>query len=158
MTGSVACSSARLHLRTYDQFVRHKWGKTKNGREIVWKASVDHVAILFHNHWAFLKMNGACASEYVTVHTILGGSPVILWISLGGKPKWLPLKFGYHDVLHTSPTRFFATKKPAPELHFTELQAYGYKLAAKEERNWPREVHQLHTKDKLSSEHNCTYI
>ena len=31
------------------------------------------------------------------------GSPVILWISLGGKPKWLPLKFGYHDVMHTSP-------------------------------------------------------
>ena len=29
--------------------------------------------------------------------------PVILWISLGGKPKWLPLKFGYHDVMRTSP-------------------------------------------------------
>ena len=34
--------------------------------------------------------------EYVIVHTILGGSPVILWISLGGKPKmasfeiWIP--------------------------------------------------------------------
>ena len=25
--------------------------------------------------------------EYVIVHTILGGSPVILWISLGDKPK-----------------------------------------------------------------------
>ena len=44
---------------------------------------------------------GLC--DYVIVHTILGGSPVILWISLGGKPKWLPLKFGYHDVIHTSP-------------------------------------------------------
>ena len=44
---------------------------------------------------------GLC--KYVIVHTILGGSPVILWISLGGKPKWLPLKFGYHDVMHTSP-------------------------------------------------------
>ena len=41
--------------------------------------------------------------EYVIVHTIWGGSPVILWISLGGKPKWLPLKFGYHDVMRTSP-------------------------------------------------------
>ena len=41
--------------------------------------------------------------EYIIVHTILGGSPVILWISLGGKPKWLPLKFGYHDVMRTSP-------------------------------------------------------
>ena len=41
--------------------------------------------------------------EYVIVHTILGGSPVILWIQLDGKPKWLPLKFGYHDVMRTSP-------------------------------------------------------
>ena len=41
--------------------------------------------------------------EYVMVHTILGGSPAILWISLGGKPKWLPLKFGYYDVIRTSP-------------------------------------------------------
>ena len=41
--------------------------------------------------------------EYVIFHTIWGGSPVILWISLGGKPKWLPLKFGYHDVMRTSP-------------------------------------------------------
>ena len=44
---------------------------------------------------------GLC--EYVIVHTILGGSPVILWILLGGKPKWLRLKFGYHDVMRTSP-------------------------------------------------------
>ena len=44
---------------------------------------------------------GLC--EYVIVHMILGGSPVILWISLGGKPKWLPLKFGYHDVMRTGP-------------------------------------------------------
>ena len=44
---------------------------------------------------------GLC--EYVIVHTIWGGSPVILWISLGGKPKWLPLKFGYYDVMRTRP-------------------------------------------------------
>ena len=49
---------------------------------------------------AILWQWGLC--EYVMVHTILGGSPVILWISLGGKPKWLPLKFGYHDVMRTS--------------------------------------------------------
>ena len=29
---------------------------------------------------------------YFIAHTVLVGSPVILWISLGGKPKWLPLK------------------------------------------------------------------
>ena len=28
-------------------------------------------------------------------------SPVIT--ELGGKPKWLPLDFGYHDVMHTGP-------------------------------------------------------
>ena len=39
----------------------------------------------------------------VVVHTILGGSPIILWISLDGKPKCLPLTFGYHDVMRTSP-------------------------------------------------------
>ena len=48
---------------------------------------------------------GLCESRGVILHTILGGSPVILWISLGGKPTWLPLKFGYHDVMRTSPIR-----------------------------------------------------
>ena len=61
--------------------------------------------------WSLGRVKGLISSshptmgqcEYVIVHTILGGSPVILWISLGGKPKWLPLKFGYHDVMRTSP-------------------------------------------------------
>ena len=30
-------------------------------------------------------------------------SPLILWIELGGKPTWLPLKSGYHDVMRTPP-------------------------------------------------------
>ena len=29
--------------------------------------------------------------------------PVILWTELGGKPKWLPLNSGYHDIMHTVP-------------------------------------------------------
>ena len=60
---------------------------------------------------------GLC--EYVIVLTILGGSPVILWISLGGKPKWLPLKFGYHDVMRTSPIFLvFTENRPLrPEGH-----------------------------------------
>ena len=43
--------------------------------------------------------------EYVIVHIILPPSPVILWIELGGKPKWPPLNTGYHDVMRrvTSP-------------------------------------------------------
>ena len=44
---------------------------------------------------------GLCA--HIIVHTILPPRPVILWIELGGKPKWLPLNFGYHDVMHTAP-------------------------------------------------------
>ena len=39
----------------------------------------------------------------VVVHTILPPIPEILWIELGGKPKWLPLNPGYHDVMRTSP-------------------------------------------------------
>ena len=34
-------------------------------------------------------------------------TPVILWMELGGKPKWLPLNFGYHDVRHTAPVTFY---------------------------------------------------
>ena len=30
-------------------------------------------------------------------------SSVILWVELGGKPKWLPFNFGYHDVMQTGP-------------------------------------------------------
>ena len=29
--------------------------------------------------------------------------PVILWILLGGKPKWLPLNFGFNDVMRMVP-------------------------------------------------------
>ena len=29
--------------------------------------------------------------------------PVILWILLGGKPKWLLLNFGFNDVMRTAP-------------------------------------------------------
>ena len=63
----------------------------------LWQTNTHSTVLLFcqKEEW------GLC--EYVIVHTIWGGKPVILWISLGGKPKWLPLKFGYHDVMHTSP-------------------------------------------------------
>ena len=29
--------------------------------------------------------------------------PVILWILLGGKTKWLPLNFGFNDDMRTAP-------------------------------------------------------
>ena len=44
---------------------------------------------------------GLC--EYVMFHTKLPPSPVILWIELGGEPKWLPLILRYYDVMCTSP-------------------------------------------------------
>ena len=73
---------------------------------------------------------GLC--QYVIVHTIVGGSPVILWISLGGKPKWLPLKFGYHDVMRTSPimssvsAKYMATTLTASlVIRLTEFHALG---------------------------------
>ena len=48
----------------------------------------------------FIPHLGLC--EYVIVHTTLPPSPVILWINLGGRPKWLPLKFWYLDLMRTS--------------------------------------------------------
>ena len=83
------------HARTHTHPHTHTHTRTRT-----------HARIYTHMH-ACLHMAdvhvqwGLC--EYVMVHTILGGSPVILWISLGGKPKWLPLKFGYHDIMRTSP-------------------------------------------------------
>ena len=47
-----------------------------------------------------LSQMGLCA--YVTVRTFLPPIPVILWMSNpSGKPKWLPLSFGYYDEMRT---------------------------------------------------------
>ena len=80
-------------------------------------------------HWEW----GLC--EYVIVHTILGGSSDILWISLGGKPKWLPLKFGYHDVMSTSPIVLEQQlKKPLLSLFYIDTGgAKNLKLVGKQE-------------------------
>ena len=45
---------------------------------------------------------------HIIVHTILPPSQVILWMETCGKPKWLPLDFGYHDVMRTDHTGFSA--------------------------------------------------
>ena len=52
-------------------------------------------------HHAALVQWGLCAN--VKVHSKFPPSLVILWIELGGKPKWLPLNFGYHGVMRTGP-------------------------------------------------------
>ena len=84
--------------------------------KVLWRKTNEHgccfdqndpLFTLFRNvksirqSWLWRWEWGLC--EYIIVHTILGGSPVILWISLVGKPKWLPLKFEYHYVMRTSP-------------------------------------------------------
>ena len=62
---------------------------------------------------------GLCS--YVIVHTKLPPSRVVLWIELVGKPKWLPLKFGYHDVLRTSPIKDCVRAKQISGLPFKHL-------------------------------------
>ena len=41
-----------------------------------------------------LFYNDISAHTSCIVHTKLPPSPAILWIELGGKPKWLPINFG----------------------------------------------------------------
>ena len=52
-------------------------------------------------YWMALCWHTWGLCEYIIAHTNVPPNPVILWIELGGKPKWLPLIFGYHDVMHT---------------------------------------------------------
>ena len=37
-----------------------------------------------------------------------------MWIELGGKPKWLPLNFGYHYVIRTGPFKAMPPPPPPP--------------------------------------------
>ena len=46
--------------------------------------------------------------------------PVILWILLGGKPKWLPLNFGFNDVKRTAPISSLIPKNIAIDLKCIE--------------------------------------
>ena len=94
------------------------WGKLSKF------AHVLHAPFKGKSFCTHLDQWGLC--EYVIVHTILGGSPVIRWISLGGKPKWLPLKFGYHDVMRTRPTGheiFMGGRYPLPSVQGRTKQA-----------------------------------
>ena len=57
---------------------------------------------IWHRHGCMrtLSVCGLCA--YIIVHTIVPSSPVILSTELGGKPKWLPLNIGFHDIVRTA--------------------------------------------------------
>ena len=83
------CSCSRCDTTTFiSHFLRQgsvkiilniKRGKSKNLQPGYWLAGVD-------------------TSQF---KQYLSPSPVILWTELGSKSKWLPLKFGYHDVMRT---------------------------------------------------------
>ena len=49
----------------------------------------------------FFKQMGAVRKRHSIRET--AKQPVILWIPLAGKPKWLPLNFGFNDVMCTAP-------------------------------------------------------
>ena len=51
----------------------------------------------------FLQRNGGRAHTSKIVYGKLSPQPVMLWIPLGGKPKWLPLNFGFNDVTAHGP-------------------------------------------------------
>ena len=49
---------------------------------------------------------GAVRIRHSTCIREIATQPVILWILLGGKPKWLPLNFGFNDVMRTAPIQY----------------------------------------------------
>ena len=94
-------------------------------RKIEWedldiKTWVFHWRIVTQNHGCAWRMsNSSVPMQAPSVHALLMGAvrirhsireiatqPVILWILLGGKPKWLPLNFGFNDVMRTAPIWF----------------------------------------------------
>ena len=46
---------------------------------------------------------GAVRIHYSIREFVTQPVTVILWILLGGKPKWLLLNFGFNDVMRTAP-------------------------------------------------------
>ena len=54
-----------------------------------------------------------CAEKTSLFTRNLRPSQVILWLELDGKPKWLPLNFGYHDVMRKGPIGI-AQPRPQP--------------------------------------------
>ena len=65
-----------------------------------WHSMPFPFQISFHDQQVIFSVSSMVCSmsewgAYVIVHTILPPSPVILWIELGDKPKWLPLNLGY---------------------------------------------------------------
>ena len=95
-----------------------KWLQSTWAGEEHWRNAWRFITLLFYvfspPHCQCRCQNdqlqwGLCA--YVIVHIILPPSPVILWIELGGKPKWLPLNSGYHDVMCTAPSQNVCVQK-----------------------------------------------
>ena len=73
---------------------------------------------------------------YVIVHTTLPPSPVILWIELGGKPKWLPLKVGHHEVMCTASILEwpYSLLSPLQNVHFYWTHHWWARKAGKDSK------------------------
>ena len=51
--------------------------------------------------------------------------PVILWIPLGGKPKWLPLNFGFNDEMRTAPIKSRMKNSAITVARWHEFRCHG---------------------------------
>ena len=59
--------------------------------------------------------NEACADNVTFTHFKLPPRSGHFVIELSGKTKWLPLNFGYHDVMRTAPSHLHGTLWSAAE-------------------------------------------
>ena len=90
-SGQSMCSNGRLAIET----------SIKNLRVIkllwVWFSGRCTSSGNFTAAQSWVDPYSGFYSREIAIHT------VFLWILLGGKPKWLPLNFGFNDVMRTAP-------------------------------------------------------
>ena len=60
----------------------------------------------------FTQMGPVDIKHKATVHTKLPPSPLISWTEFGGKLTWLPLNFGYHDLMRKAPIALQTSSSP----------------------------------------------
>ena len=69
---------------------------------LLWKSDFCQIVVTtFHERRVKTKKNNFKHNGPMPIRQSsnkLPPSPVILWIKLGGRPKWLPLNFGYNDA------------------------------------------------------------
>ena len=98
-------SSSRVYARN-SMFLRvndRKWAPNYNSVAVVLSMKGVFVGNTF---WSTAILENFTEKKKSVIP-----SPVILWIELGGKPKWLPSNFGHHDVMRTAPTTKYKLRK-----------------------------------------------